>query len=110
MSHPLEDLSKRDIHPSPFIEDRVEEIRQQLTVMHYAAQGILRLDDHSELSDPHVSGALQEGFYGMFQRIMRDLEEVETCTDRLRETGVQPVTERLRAAVEAGVPPFGGAR
>jgi hypothetical protein len=56
-----EELSVRDIHPSPFIEERVEDIRQRLTVMHYAMQGILRLDDHSELSDAHVAGALQRG-------------------------------------------------
>jgi hypothetical protein len=81
-------------HPATYIDKRSAEISQTLAVLDCAVQGIVKLEDHTELQDRRES--LTIALYEMFDAMYTNLKEIDACTDRLRETGVKPVYQLVR--------------
>lgn len=98
----LEQIKTGDAHPSPFVEKRTAELLNAIVQLNYMLQGIVRLEDHAELSEGPIRDALLAGWEATYRRMLELISDIDAAMDCIRELGADNLRESLRKAFAAG--------
>lgn len=92
-------MSAVSLHPSTTIDAQVRAMRADLALVERAILGALDHQDHSSLSDLHVTDALARALGARFAEMRQALSELESVAAKIREKGAPAVLEAVRSRI-----------